>query len=835
MSNRNSTYLGSKRCCEAGPQGPQGARGPGGPLGFMGLPGSTGATGSGKTGCRGPTGAKGDSGGPTGATGPKGDSGGPIGATGATGLGETGPTGATGLGSTGPTGLGSTGPTGLGETGPTGLGETGPTGLGETGPTGATGPTGLGETGPTGLGETGPTGATGLGETGPTGSTGFGPTGATGATGGSPWTPMNYQGLTGYTGTGYTGDVMIFGALYVQGGIDPTYLALEPQLSSFTLPTGGYGIWVDNASKALRSNRIHISSTIGGPTDPILKMENTNSNANSAHVELYKNSASPAINDTIGALSFNANNASTTKIEYARIQSDQMVTTAGSERGKLDFSVKDAGGLTTYLSCNGSTQQLNSFKPLYMNSQSISGITTATTVNGYTLAPQSVNFLTGDSATPGAKDNNMRLVYCNTSVADSLEAVTGTFPSTWGNILCSTTWTSAYQTAVWVGTNTGRLFWTGDNGVSWNLPFTGEKKMDGEIRCLAVFNGQLWFGGSFTQELTSFIPANYIAYLDINENFIQALWNGFLLGSNGFNSSVNTMVEYGSILYIGGEFTADNSGLLGTEKLCSVDTSLILYDTDGQTFGFSTNGFSGGNITQIIINNAYPDNMAVCGSFSTFTSTFFGSLSCPYFCIWRFSGNASNNTAVYPTFTSILSLDNSSLTVMTNGGVFYVGGNFSNTLEPSSFSGSPYFFTVDVTSYTQIDNPYNYISSAPINKMVLPPSSGIYWADLNGGLYFNGNYLVNAPFVSTWSWIGDVTYGGYFSTISPSQDPITMYYWETSDVINIVLSDALVAPNGTTYTNNIILNAKGSTIELVWNATNNDWYVLSIQGGVGYN
>ena len=106
MSNRNSTYLGSKRCCEAGPQGPQGARGPGGPLGFMGLPGSTGATGSGKTGCRGPTGAKGDSGGPTGATGPKGDSGGPIGATGATGYGATGPTGATGLGATGATGPG---------------------------------------------------------------------------------------------------------------------------------------------------------------------------------------------------------------------------------------------------------------------------------------------------------------------------------------------------------------------------------------------------------------------------------------------------------------------------------------------------------------------------------------------------------------------------------------------------------------------------------------------------------------------------------------------------------------------------------------------------------
>lgn len=58
---------------------------------------------------------------------------------------------------------------------------------------------------------------------------------------------MNYQGLTGYTGTGYTGytgDVMIFGALHVSGGIDPTYLAFEPQLANPLTP-GLEGIWIE--------------------------------------------------------------------------------------------------------------------------------------------------------------------------------------------------------------------------------------------------------------------------------------------------------------------------------------------------------------------------------------------------------------------------------------------------------------------------------------------------------------------------------------------------------------------------------------------------------------
>ena len=41
---------------------------------------------------------------------------------------------------------------------------------------------------------------------------------------------------------------MVFGKLYVQGGIDPTYLALEPQPSG---PTGFTNpLWVDNIDNA---------------------------------------------------------------------------------------------------------------------------------------------------------------------------------------------------------------------------------------------------------------------------------------------------------------------------------------------------------------------------------------------------------------------------------------------------------------------------------------------------------------------------------------------------------------------------------------------------------
>lgn len=114
---------------------------------------------------------------------------------------------------------------------------------GPVGPEGPRGPAGVGErgwTGPAGESYTGPTGKGCRGPTGPAG----GPTGPTGA---SQWVNTAYTGPTGpgYTGIGYTGDVQVFGNLYVQGGIDPTYLALTPQGSN-PLSAGLEGVWIEN-------------------------------------------------------------------------------------------------------------------------------------------------------------------------------------------------------------------------------------------------------------------------------------------------------------------------------------------------------------------------------------------------------------------------------------------------------------------------------------------------------------------------------------------------------------------------------------------------------------
>jgi hypothetical protein len=262
---------------------------------------------------------------------------GPPGPPGQSAIGQMGPTGSTGPSVTGPTGRSCRGPTGeQGPTGPAG----GPTG--EIGPTGPTGPTGS------------------IGDTGPTGP--------------SQWNASSFTGPTGvgYTGIGYTGDVQIFGKLYVEGGIDPTYLALTPQGSN-PLPSSLDGMWIETGG-SLRVQKMRMddfSGATGGYVDinPISNPQITLSDGITPTeinvVTLNNNEIS--FNDSSGTgtiTSFTTNNLSQTTtgpttitatwtdvINYANIGIPTLdeVLTAGNE-ADLNIILKD--NLTTPISSN---------------------------------------------------------------------------------------------------------------------------------------------------------------------------------------------------------------------------------------------------------------------------------------------------------------------------------------------------------------------------------------------------------------------------------------------------------------------------------------------------
>jgi hypothetical protein len=129
---------------------------------------------------------------------------------------------------------------------------------------------------------------------------------------------------------------------------------------------------------------------------------NTGSATSSTLLTKFNNGRT-AVNGEAIRLDFNAKNTAGTEFNYARMNMNVISSNTNDERSSLDFSVINNAattGLITYLNCNGNTQQVNSFKPLNMNTNGISNITDATTINSSFLAPQKVDMLTADSAVP---------------------------------------------------------------------------------------------------------------------------------------------------------------------------------------------------------------------------------------------------------------------------------------------------------------------------------------------------------------------------------------------------------------------------------------------------
>lgn len=126
---------------------------------------------------------------------------------------------------------------------------------------------------------------------------------------------------------------------------------------------------------------LHITqSSTGGASQPMLELENTNGGANGGHFDFYKNSPSPALDDTIGAISLHAKNSSATKVEYARISGSQRQTTAGSENGSVSiFCCANSPTPTEMIRFNGDGQtgtgSIDTYKPFNISTNTIIGST----------------------------------------------------------------------------------------------------------------------------------------------------------------------------------------------------------------------------------------------------------------------------------------------------------------------------------------------------------------------------------------------------------------------------------------------------------------------------
>lgn len=101
--------------------------------------------------------------------------------------------------------------------------------------------------------------------------------------------------------------------------------------------------------------RVHIiQGGTGGATQPAISVENNNGNADAVHLDLYKNSSSPAAADGLATLSFHGNSSTGVKTEYAKIAATIVDPTNASQNSSLSLSAcVNSATPTAFLTCDG--------------------------------------------------------------------------------------------------------------------------------------------------------------------------------------------------------------------------------------------------------------------------------------------------------------------------------------------------------------------------------------------------------------------------------------------------------------------------------------------------
>lgn len=122
---------------------------------------------------------------------------------------------------------------------------------------------------------------------------------------------------------------------------------------------GNLGIGTDSPGEML-----HIASD--ATSEPIIKIENTNTDATSGKIQFVKNGHDEANDDVLGTIEFRGDDSENTETLYAFIQAKSANITNGSEDGDLEFHVLDAGTDRTMMYMHGSVADTLIYQDLYV-------------------------------------------------------------------------------------------------------------------------------------------------------------------------------------------------------------------------------------------------------------------------------------------------------------------------------------------------------------------------------------------------------------------------------------------------------------------------------------
>ena len=699
--------------------------------------------------------------GDTGPTGPQGAQG-ARGATGAQGV--TGPTGAQGIGS-----AGATGPTGeTGATGPQGLaGATGPTGaVGATGATGATPTITAGDnidvTGST-VAVRNPLNATLNVATQNITAT----TGIASFTGASSVANISQNGVSAYDAitattvstlakTGLTTATLADSMSATPTGLSKTLGATPLTLSSSTAPiqlTPNAGTNCNVSVSGTGNFQVNQSST-GGASQPATSVINTNGGSNPVHLDLYKNSPSPATNDGIAGVSYNANNASGTKVEYARIQADQRDITAGSENGSVSVYVaQNSPTPTEFFRFNGSglgTGTNDLYKSLDVRGNLIT--TTSGSINIYNdqvatgtigltnVAPSGNITITKTGTTGGTLlINSARDLTLTSSTNTTFNAGSAVFNAGSAVSINQNGSTQPKLTTEIANVNYYPTFLVDNNNsnsVSIPPPSIAGQRLT--IVNKGVSPTSTWVNyGSAVANSGYGVYAVYSAssgqvWIARNDTNTVQIWDAGLttvLGTvnlAGFAERAYCLFEEGGWMYIGGSFSAVNGNAIPQNCITRIGLySYIedpIYDGAGNIYGVNGSG-SGDGVWCI---TSYSGLLYCGGQFSSFTN---GSPASNLFYI---SGYGSGGGSNY--FTEAHGGTNAKVNALLNQNSYlFVGGDFTYVNWLSSALNYPYLATWNTSSW-------DYVGGNSLNAPVSSLNYTAYYPYIVVGGYFTAPY-----------------------------------------------------------------------------------------------
>jgi hypothetical protein len=552
----------------------------------------------------------------------------------------------------------------------------------------------------------------------------------------------------GYSAIGTTDST-----IHSKTGLSKTLGSTALTISSTTAPiqiTPNIGTNCNVTISGTGNFQVNQSST-GGATQPATSVINTNGGANPVHIDLYKNSASPANNDGIGAISYHANNASGTKVEYARIQADQRDNTTGSENGSVSVYVaQNSATAIEYLRVNGqsgynelyrdlntrgqnittSTTQLNLLNPtnngttLIQNTGTNSAIQLITTASSSQIILQSTSICSLTSTTNNINITaNQAIVLSATNSIVQVPQSGSTIPK------LSTDLTNViyYPTYLVDNNNTnsvsipppqiqGERLTLVNKGVTPLSVWTDYSSSFG-VGAYAVYvasSGYIWIART---------DSNVISVYD--STLVNILGNITL---TGWAERAYCFYEAGGYIYIGGSFQAVNGNATGQYGITRVNASNFIedpiYDNMNNFYGVDCGGGGQG----VYCLHDYNGNLYCGGSFTNFYPT---TTTCNYlFYIYNYTGSSSNQTY----YEGHGGTNGKVNTLLSSNGYLFVGGDF--TLVNYQFS--------------------------PINYQYLATWNGGAW-DYVGGNAFNGavnviNNTNNYPYLIV---------GGFFSSPFP--------------------------------------------------------------------